>query len=294
MREKIEYFSIKCLLGIAGIVPASVIYLLMRRITLLVYYADRRRRELTIANLTRAFPSMDKAGIKQLSKEVYIELSKTISEILLMYVGRFDIDSAVVNKEEVLTQLEEIRQHSSCGNIVMTAHFSNWELLAHFLAKQGFPMLVIGRKGNNELIDENITLKFRKKYGNDTAAKDKAVLLMAKRLKRNGNIGILIDQKAGSKNSVKVDFFGQPAETTTSVAMLKLKFDPQVIPMFIVRVSEGKYKFMIKEPVEYLAEEETSEEKKLEKMTETYNRVIESVIRNYPSQWFWMHNRWRR
>ncbi|MFT7823759.1 MAG: lysophospholipid acyltransferase family protein [Sulfurimonas sp.] len=294
MREKIEYFSIKCLLGIAKIVPAPLIYLLMRRITLFVYYADRKRRELTIANLTRAFPSMDKAGIKQLSKEVYTELSKTISEILLMYVGRFDIDSAVVNKEEVLTQLEKIRRNSSHGNIAMTAHFSNWELLAHFLAKHGFSMLVIGRKGNNRLIDENITLKFRKKYGNDTAAKDKALLLMAKRLKQNGNIGILIDQKAGAINSVKVDFFGQPAETTTSVAMLKLKFDPQVIPLFIARVSEGKYKIILKEPVEYLAEEESEEEKKIEKMTERYNQIMESVIRNYPSQWFWMHNRWRR
>ncbi|MDQ1326202.1 MAG: Kdo2-lipid lauroyltransferase/acyltransferase, partial [Campylobacterota bacterium] len=215
MKEKIEYLAVKIFLWFAKIAPRPWVYALMRGLTLLVYYADKKRRFLTSANLTLAFPQKQKEEIEKLSKEVYTELSKTIAEILLMFVGRFDIDAAVVNKEEIIAKLQTVTQNSPQGIVAMTAHFSNWELLAHFLAKHGLPMLVVGREGNNKLIEDNITQPFRKRYGNDTATKKKAVLSMVKRLKSGGNVGILIDQKAGGPNSIKVNFFGKPAETTT-------------------------------------------------------------------------------
>lgn len=292
MREKIEYLLVKLFLGVAKIAPKSFVYAFFKMLALLLYHIDSKRRALTITNLTHAFGDRSPDEIKALSKEVYVELSKTVAEILLMFAGRFDIDDAVVNKEEALKQIEELTQNSPNGIIAMTAHFSNWELLAHFLAKHGLKMLVIGREGNNKLIEDNITTPFRRKYGNDTAFKSKAMLSMVKRLKQGGNVGILIDQKSGAQGSVKVNFFGEPAETILSIATLKEKLDPLVVPFFAVRVGEGKYRILIERPVEYEGDETGDE--RLEKMTQQYNSVMESVIRDYPAQWFWMHNRWRR
>jgi KDO2-lipid IV(A) lauroyltransferase len=293
MREKIEYAIIKLFLGVSKIAPKLMIYIFIRWLTMIVYYLDKKRRQITIENLRMAFPEKSDREIEELSKEVYRELSKTISEILLMVVDRFDIDEAVVNREEIIAKLQTITQNTPQGIVAMTAHFSNWELLAHFLAKHGLPMLVVGREGNNKLIEKRITQPFRKKYGNDTITKKKAILSMVKRLKSGGNVGILIDQKAGGPNAVEVDFMGKPAQTITSLAMLKQKLDPKVIPFFAARVGEGKYKVIMRDPVEYRAEEESDDAKKIEKMTAEYNRIMESVIREYPSQWFWMHNRWR-
>ncbi|WP_296823238.1 lysophospholipid acyltransferase family protein [Sulfurovum sp.] len=280
----------KLFLWVAKVAPVSSMYSFFKIMAHLFYKLDSKRRELTIQNLRNAYPEKSMEEIQTLSKDVYTELSKTVTEILLMFVDRFDIDTAVVNKEEVIKKLETLCQNSPKGIIAMTAHFSNWELLAHFLAKHGLPMLVIGREGNNKLIEEKITTPFRQKYGNDSAYKDNAMLTMVKRLKKGGNVGILIDQKSGHLNSVKVDFFGKKAETTTSIATLKEKLDPLVIPFFIARVENGKYKIIIKEPVEYSG---NGDEDKLKKMTEQYNRVMENVIRKYPEQWFWLHNRWR-
>jgi KDO2-lipid IV(A) lauroyltransferase len=106
-------------------------------------------------------------------------------------------------------------------------------------------------------------------------------------------VGLLIDQKSGGSHSAKVDFFGKPAETTLSVASLKLKLDPLIVPIFVVRESDGLYELVIHDPVEYIADEIEDHQKKLEAMTLKYNKVIEDIIRKYPSQWFWMHNRWR-
>ena len=293
MREKIEYQAVKLLLWFAKVLPKSFVYGLMYWLTLLVYHTDTKRRLLTLNNLALAFPEKEEKEIERVSKEVYSELSKTIAEILLMFADRFDIDEAVVNKDEAIEKLQRAIQDSPRGIIAMTAHFSNWELLAHFLAKHGLPMLVVGREGNNKLIENNITQPFRKRYGNDTTTKKKAILSMVKRLKSGGNVGILIDQKAGGPNAVEVDFMGKPAQTITSLATLKQKLDPKIIPFFAARVANGKYRIIMQEPVEYNAQEEQEEEKKIEKMTAKYNEVMESVIRQYPSQWFWMHNRWR-
>ncbi len=293
MREKIEYILVKLFLWLAKIAPKSLIYIMMKGLTLLVYHLDKKRRYLTIQNLTMAFPAKSSEEILALSKKVYIELSITIAEILLMFTGQFDIDKAIKNQEEAKEKLQDIAQNSPYGLIVITAHFSNWELAAHFLAKNGLPMLAIGRKGNNKLIDTNITTPFREKYGNDAVSKKKAMLAMIKRLKVGGNVGLLIDQKSGSLNSAKIDFFGQPAETTLSIASLKLRFDPLVVPIFIARDSDGLYEMIINEPIEYVADEIEDKEKKLEVMTLKYNQAIEEMIRKYPAQWFWMHNRWR-
>ncbi len=293
MREKIEYSLVKLFLWLATIAPKSFIYATMKSLTLLVYHLDKKRRDLTITNLTMAFPEKTSDEIIVLSKKVYTELSKTISEILLMFTGQFDIDKAIKNQDEAQKKLQDIAQNSPNGVIVMTAHFSNWELAAHFLAKHGLPMLAIGREGNNKLIDQKITIPFRNKYGNRATSKDNAMLAMAKTLKKGGAVGLLIDQKAGQLNSVKVDFFGTPAETTLSVAMLKLKFNPVVVPIFIARQSDGLYEMIINEPIDYIADEVEDKEKKSEAMTLKYNQAIEEIIRKYPAQWFWMHNRWR-
>jgi KDO2-lipid IV(A) lauroyltransferase len=210
-----------------------------------------------------------------------------------MFTGKFDIESAVKNRDESKAKLQRLAQNSPHGIIFMTAHFSNWELMAHFIAKNGLPMIVIGRKGNNRLIEENITTPFREKYGNSAASKDKALLSMMKRLKAKGNVGLLIDQKSGGSHSAKIDFFGKPAETTLSVASLKLKLDPLIVPVFVVRDSDGLYELVVNEPVEYKAGEFEDQQKKLEAMTLKYNQAIEEIVRKYPAQWFWMHNRWR-
>ena len=293
MREKIEYRIVTFFLWLSKVTPKPFVYGIMKALTLLVYHLDKKRRDITIANLSMAFPEKNEEEIIALSKEVYTELSKTISEILFMFVGTFDIDNAIVNQDEIQKKIEHIRENSPHGVVLTTAHFSNWELLAHFLARHGLPMLVVGREGNNKLIDQHITIPFRNKYGNRATTKDKAMLSMSKALKKGDTVGLLIDQKTGHQNSVKVNFFDKPADTTISVALLKLKFDPLVIPIFIARQEDGKYKVIMHDPVDYTAEELEDKEKKIEAMTLKYNQAMESVIREYPAQWFWMHNRWR-
>ncbi len=289
MIEKIEYYAVKILLWFASWLPKFAIYGIIKALTILFYHVLPSRRTLVATNLKKAFPTL---GSRYDIKEVYTNLSQSVAEILLMFVDRFDIDKAIVNYEESVSKLKELASVKQ-GVLVVTAHFSNWELAAQFLAKNGLPMLAVGREGENKLIDTKITIPFREKYGNKAVYKDKAMISMAKKLKSGGNVGMLIDQAIGGTHSAKVEFFGRKTNTTLSVASLKLKFDPLIVPISVTRVSKGKYKLHIDKPIEYIAEDISDEREKLEAMTLHYNQAIENMIQRSPLEWFWVHNRWK-
>ncbi len=283
--DRIVYYLIRIFIFLAGVLPKSWVYAAVKAVTLAFYHVSKRRREITKENLKKAFPSKNQNEIDLLSKEVYISLSETISEILFMLADTFDIDDAVINKEEALNKLEALQEEGTAGRIVMTAHFSNWELAAHFLAKHGYPMLAVGREGDNQEIDQHLTLPFREKYGNRSVYKKRAALAILKTLKRGEIVGVLIDQKVSAADGVKVKFFGRDVYTTSIVATMKQKLNVMVVPIFLPRVERGKYKLIVGDPIE--------ENSDIVTMTQCYNDAIEEVVRAYPEQWFWMHNRWK-
>jgi len=285
LKEWLEYALVKMFLFFARMTPKPLLYAFLKRILLFFYTLDKRRKKITIDNLQRAFPQKNHLEIEALSKKVYSELSKTMTEIVLLLNKQFDIDDAIINKEETLIRLEALKSQYPTGWIFLTAHFSNWELLAQFLAKHGYPMLVIGREGDNRLIDHRITVPFREAYGNTTAYKKKSALSIFKTLKSGKNVGILIDQKVYHTEAVKVTFFGQDAYTTPLVATMRQKLDIAVIPIFLSRNEEGKYSFEIEDATGYRGE--------IKEMTQEYNHIMEKIIRKSPAQWFWMHNRWK-
>lgn len=247
---------------------------------------EKRRSTLTLKNLALAFPEKSPQERYELAKKSYESLSITLAEIIMMLNEKIDFEKKITNKEDVLAKLNKLTKDKKNGVIFVTAHFSNWELLAQFLPKNGYPMTAIGRRGNNHLIEENFTTPFREKFGNTNVYKENAILKLVKTLKSGGYTGLLIDQKSGGPTSIKSQFFRHTADTTSSVATLKLKFNPIIIPMFIARELDGSYTLILKEC-------EDKQNSSIESLTQKYNDILEEVIRAYPEQWFWMHNRWR-
>ncbi len=291
---QLEYFSVRILIGITALMPRSLVYGMMKGVALLFYRLLKRRREITYDNLRHAFPDMQKERLQKLTRQVYVELSITVSDILLMLTSRLDMDEMVENYEEALAKLEVLKGKSHQGVIFMGAHFSNWELPPLFASKHDFPMTVIGRKGDNLLIDQKIVIPFRAKYGNQTAYKKKAGISMMRTLKRGGTVGLLIDQKVNKENGFLVSFFGREAFTTHAVAMMKRKSNPTIIPISMPRIAKGKYRLEIDDEIVYQADEVADEDEKLLKMTERYNQALEKIIRAHPAQWFWVHDRWNK
>ena len=293
MKDKIEYSIVRFFIWIIGFMPKYIVYGFLKFIAKLFYRFEKRRSLLTRKNIKLAFPQLNDESIDKLAKSAYESVAITLAEIIFMFNNRLDYEKIIVDKKAALEKLKSYTKDAKNGVIIITAHFSNWELAAQFLPRHGYPMIAIGREGNNKLIEKNLTTPFRERFGNKNVYKENAMISIVKGLRESKNIGLLIDQKSGGKSSMKASFFGHAADTTTSIATLKLKYNPVILPIFFPRNQDGTYSPLILEPVEYVADETDDKRKKIELMTQRYNDIFEKIIREYPDQWFWMHNRWR-
>ncbi|BAF70552.1 lysophospholipid acyltransferase family protein [Nitratiruptor sp. SB155-2] len=267
MREQLEYTVVSSLFAIAKRTPKKIVYGLFSLLAGMLYIIDSRRRNLTKDNLR-------KAGLSpKFAWPIYQNFAKTTAEILFLFHDRFDFSSI----EGSLTPKTEKPK------IFVTAHFGNWEALAHFLAQSGYPMAVVAREGNNKLIERSFSKPFRQKYGNKLIYKHGAVRALFKELKSGNNIGLMIDQKAGS-DGIETTFFGRPCKTVPTIALLAKKFDVEVVPVFLVR--EG-------DKLKLIQKEFSCDGCGIEEYTQRLNDILEEVVREYPEQWFWMHNRWK-
>ena len=293
MRFFAEYYLVKTVLLFTKLFPNAFVYAFCKTIAHLFFKYNQRRTTLTLKNIRLAYPHKNEEQVHTLALEAYESVAITLAETLLMFNDRLDIDSMIENKDEILEKFERYFEDTTRGKLLMTGHYSNWELLAHFLGKSGYPIKNIAREGNNHLIDERIIQPFRAKYGNKNIYKKNAIISLVKTLKQGLRVSILFDQKASGPNSVKTHFFGKEVQTVDVLAQLKLKYNPLVLPTFIVRGKNGKYTVVMKDPLEYIAQEESDETQKIIKITQRYNDTIEEVINANPEQWFWMHDRWR-
>lgn len=289
MREKIEYFIVLSVIKISKFLPKFAVFALLKFFAVILFWVLKSRRKLAINNILAAYKDFDFKKAKSLAKANFISISQTVAEVLLLINDRINLDDVMQNGESAVKKIKELTKNNKNGIIFVTAHFGNWEFLAHYFATKGFPVSVVGRYGNNSLIEDNITFPFRHKFGNDLIYKDDAMRNMIKLLKNHGNLGILTDQKTGN---FKAEFFGRQCYTTKSVATLFLKFNPMIIPIFAKRIDKMKFEIIVEKFPEIPSNLSKNEAELF--ITQACNDIFENIVRSAPEQWFWMHNRWKQ
>ena len=190
-------------------------------------------------------------------------------------------DSIRVNGEDALNSY----LNTSSGRLILTAHFSNWELLGAYFAKiHPMPINVVGRAARNKSL--NVVLnKIRSDYGVRVVDKnDKAgALKIFKALKKGESVGVLIDQDT-SVTSKFIPFLGIPAKTPSALIDAALRSNSGIFVSFLVRLAPLQYEIYMSD-ISHLKDEQA--------ILNAYSELLQNVIRKYPEQWVWIHKRWR-
>jgi KDO2-lipid IV(A) lauroyltransferase len=278
---------------IGKILPQKWIYAWSLGLFKLYYTLKPKRVDIMHANIKRGFPDLTEEALELFGKEVYEETAKTTAELVLLYHDRLDIDAVIINRDETLQKLRALNEDASNGIIYIMAHYGNWELLGHFMAKNGFPLVGVVKEGRNRWIEQKILIPFRAKFGNIPVGHSASMIAIAKALKAGKSVSLAIDQVVQPPNGVVVDFFGHPTAATKAIAMLKLKYNPLIVPIFITRVGREQFRIEVDAIVETVHEEGSPSEEKVVVMTQQYYNVIEKQIRKRPEQWLWFYNRWK-
>jgi len=269
-------------------IPLGIRKAFFVRLALLAYAADSRHRLITLHNLRMAFPEKPDDELGRIARGVYRNLGIVAAEFFdLPKIGRENLADWVELEgiEHAFRALEKNR-----GLLLFGAHFGNWELEAITAALVIKPMMVIYRLMDSPTL-EILVSKVRSCTGNILQDKDRAMRPMLRILKQNGIIGLLLDQNVAWQEGVFVDFFGRTACTSDGLALLALHTEAPVLPGYMARLENGKYRFVLGEEVP-LARTGNRKEDVLEN-TQRFTSIIEDTVRKYPDQWFWVHQRWK-
>ena len=186
---------------------------------------------------------------------------------------------------EGLSFLNEIKKNNE-QVVFISGHFNNFELMAMEIEKAGIDLCTIYRPLNNPFL--NIIMeKIRKKYiCKNQLKKGIGGLKELIKLNKNGHsTALMIDQRVSQ--GIKSNFFNEKAFTTTIPAQLVKKFDIPIVPIFIERFDEIKFKIKIQKPVYF------SKNNSTDSITERLNEILENMILKNPYNWIWSHNRWK-
>ena len=178
------------------------------------------------------------------------------------------------------------------GALWITPHLGNWELAAAALVQRGLLDAVVGRR---RLRDPSgrVLEEWRAAVGVETLPQDSHPRDLLRRIARGERIGLLPDIEVQRLAGTRMPFLGREALVMTAPAALARAAH---VPIFagccVMDEGEdgphGPYRLHFAAPLEApRSREETVT------VTAAWVAIFEDWIRAFPSQWLWVHDRWR-
>ena len=242
-----------------------------------------RSKKIIKNNLIKFDNSLTPERITSISKEMWGNYGRILAEypfISSFRKGDLDKYIKIENKEK----LEEIKKGQPV--VFVSAHFSNFELMAMAIEKAGVSLSAIYRPLNNRMVN-SIMEPLRKKYicKNQIKKGINGVRESLRFFKQGVSIAIMIDQRVSEGE--KINFFSHPAYTTTIPAQFVKKFGCKIQPVHIERYDKIKFKISFDEQLIFGENADNAS------ISLKLNQWLENKIRKNPSQWIWTHDRWK-
>ena len=243
-----------------------------------------RSNKLIRENIKKALPQLNNEEIKKINKEMWNNYGRIFSEYMFLKNFRYNLNQSniTIHGQEILDEIKK----SNTPVIFVSGHFSNFELMAMQIEKSGIKLAAIYRPLNNKFLN-TIMERIRKKYICKEQIKKgiSGVRDIVKFYKKNYSIALMIDQRVSE--GIKVNFFKHKALTTTIPAQLVKKYKMPIVPVFIERFENIKFKITVQKPIYF------SDDASIENITSKLNEGLEKMIISKPEQWIWSHNRWK-
>jgi len=291
LAQYLIYLVIRGFSWIINLFPEGFALWVGRQLGRLGYLIDFEHRHVAIKNLERAFGG-GKSGneIRGIALRTFENLGMNFIEFL-RFPG--------LKNEKFMKKVEiEGRSHveaalkSGKGIIFLLGHIGNWELLGCMSRILGNNVMAIARPiKKNRWLDQFIR-EIRRSSGLQVLGSKRVAHQVISALRRNEMVGILIDQREKRREGIGVQFFGENASTTRASAFFALKTRAAVIPVYTIRLNGGRHRIVAEPPIGLIETGDKAEDIRIN--TQHHTEVLESIIRRFPDQYFWIHRRWER
>ncbi len=242
-----------------------------------------RSKKIIIDNLSKFDKSLTPEKIKNISQEMWGNYGRILSEYpFISKFRRGDLDKYITIENS--QKLEEIKNGEPV--IFISAHFSNFELMAMIIERAGVNLCAIYRPLNNKMVN-SIMEPLRKKFICKRQIKKgiSGVRDSLKFFKQGYSIAMMIDQRVSEGE--KINFFNYPALTSTIPAQFVKKFKCKIQPVHIERYDEVFFRVTFDEKITFKPNADENS------ISLELNKWLEKKIRKNPAQWIWSHDRWK-
>ena len=292
----VEYLGFHAAVTIARSLPVKALRAICAVLGYVLYTAMPRRREIALQNIRIAF------GDKMSGKEISELARQSCKVFFLMAIEiirspiRFEGDRAVRDGRYKTEHLEHLFQkakmiHDQTGGcIFVTPHLGNWELLPYVCALIGIPLGIVFRSFDNPYL-ERAVLSSRITCGHLMIPKKNAMFSLERILRKGKSVALLPDQS--TNRGLRVKFFGEFATVTPTPALLAIRHGRPVVVVAACRTNDPYFfEGFVSDPI--WPDPHTADERsEIVRITREINLKMEEVIRRYPEQYLWMHNRWK-
>ena len=257
------------------------------------YHLFPYRRGVVLGNMRRVFGErLPPAEYVHLAQAYYSHYLRFLVEFFKLPLMSAERRKKFIRVENMESPLKAHKQGK--GLILLTGHFGNWEV-STVAGIQQFPQFkglfhFVRRPLKPEILNRYVTRRFQK-AGFGTIAKRGSLDQILDLLASGAVVVYVFDQHAGGKDGVVVDFFGHPAGTFKSPALIAMASGAPVIPATSWRAPDGAHVLRFEDPIPVVQTDHPGEDIKTN--TRAFNATLEKLLLRHPEQWIWMHKRWK-
>ncbi len=291
--RSVRYFFLASLARVlwmlARIVPRPVGLSCFGMLGYLVFRLSRRERKRTLDHLQLIYgDAWDRKKIHTVARDVFIGLGKNLFDAFFLWGLSGQRFFELVKSD----RLEEFKNAAAKnrGVIIITAHVGCFEMLLHFFARCGFPIIAIGKKAKDTRID-NLLRKMRSGPNIQYMDRSENSRKILRSLREGKLCGVLVDQDTDVEG-VFARFMGKPAFTPSGPVRIAMKNEIPVFVVTTIRLQDNTHRVFLSRQVDLANTGNFHND--LVTNVQKINDLLCKTIEQYPSQWVWMHRRWKK
>jgi len=288
IKNDIVYVFIRFIIGFFRMLPRGAALTIGSVLGRIIPYFAGKEVRLAERHLTIAFGNEKSEGeIHRLAHETFLQMALNFVDAVRLKIMSPDEVKRLCVPHNIDRLWEALDK--GYGVICLTSHTGCWEFLGVYLAVIGVPISAVARRLYDHRL-EKMLVETRTDRGMNNISRGRNTREIIRTLKKGNLLAILIDQDTKVKG-IFVDFFGRPAHTATSPALLSYKYKSPILPIFTYRDSKHRHHICFGEPV--TIEPTGDSEKDIIEITARCSKETENFIREHPEQWVWLHRRWK-
>jgi Kdo2-lipid IVA lauroyltransferase/acyltransferase len=287
--EWLLYVALRIVVALLGVWPAACQLRLARFLGRCLWRFYDRGRGRALENLEASFPDQDPAWRQSVGRRSFEQMAMLAMDILYtpqrVRKENWRRYSTFKNAERCKWMMQEGQ-----GLLLVSGHYGNFEIVGYMFSLFGFRLVTVARPLDNRFVDRYIR-GIRERQGQRIIDKKGAAELMTAASEEGTSLGLIADQDAGHKG-IFVDFFGRKASTFKSIAVLAATRNMPIAVGYCRRVGD-RFFFEIGVSRMILPEEWADKPDPLRWITAEYTAAIEHFVREDPTQYWWVHRRWK-